>query len=734
LRKFLLLALACPLFAQKVDFQRDVQPILKEHCIGCHGPNQQRNGLRLDRRADAMRGGTIPVIGRDSNASRLYQRLIGNQYGMQMPPTGPLSTAQIRTIKDWMDQGAVWPDSASGDTPLPAPDPKATHLMDLLRTGDTAAFRKALQDDPKAANRKGPGGTTPLMYAAVYGDAAAMRLLLDNGADPKVRNYAGATALMWAATEPEKVRLLIEHGADVNAKSDGGRTALLIAAGHGGPPDAALLLLERGADPNAQAPDLFGTATPLSQAAGVANDGLMRVLIDRGARVKDAGYLALFLATVTHCDKCAALLTKSAGPDVTNPAMAMLSPPLSDGTLAPRMLELGADAKASDPTGNPLIGLVASAESNPIDCVKAMVSRGADLNAKDPEGRTALDLARRNGHTPMVDFLVSAGAKPSAFHAPDVKPSPAGSPRDAVARSLALLQRTDSAFLQKSGCVSCHNNTMVTMTVAAARKNGIAFDEQESKAQLKVISDYLDSWRERALQGVGIPGDTDTMGAILTSLAAMNYPPDANTDAIAIFIRSRQLPNGQWPVLAHRPPIEYSAFTSTVVGMRALQVYAPKPMRAEFQKSVRMAADFLARTEPTNVQDRAYQLMGLSWAHADAAILRKTAAELLKSQRPDGGWSQIPTLSSDAYATGEALVGLLDSGAVAASDPAYQKGVRFLVNSQAADGSWYVQTRAIPLQPYFESGFPYGHDQWISAAATNWAATALMPAARGKTN
>ena len=43
----------------RIDFQRDVQPIFREHCIGCHGPDQQLSGLRLDRRADAMRGGCV---------------------------------------------------------------------------------------------------------------------------------------------------------------------------------------------------------------------------------------------------------------------------------------------------------------------------------------------------------------------------------------------------------------------------------------------------------------------------------------------------------------------------------------------------------------------------------------------------------------------------------------------------------------------------------------------------
>jgi hypothetical protein len=94
-------------------------------------------------------------------------------------------------------------------------------------------------------------------------------------------------------------------------------------------------------------------------------------------------------------------------------------------------------------------------------------------------------------------------------------------------------------------------------------------------------------------------------------------------------------------------------------------------------------------------------------------------------QNSDGGWSQFPTLPSDAYATGQALYALNAAGGMPATDPVYAKGVKFLLDTQAADGSWHVKTRSIWLQPYFESGFPYGHDQWISAAGTGWAVIAL---------
>jgi squalene cyclase len=99
--------------------------------------------------------------------------------------------------------------------------------------------------------------------------------------------------------------------------------------------------------------------------------------------------------------------------------------------------------------------------------------------------------------------------------------------------------------------------------------------------------------------------------------------------------------------------------------------------------------------------------------------------ELICLQRADGGWAQIPALGSDAYATGQALTALAEAGGLKASDPVYQRGIRFLLETQLADGSWYVRSRAYPVQPYFDSEFPHDRDQFISAAATNWATIAL---------
>jgi hypothetical protein len=190
-------------------------------------------------------------------------------------------------------------------------------------------------------------------------------------------------------------------------------------------------------------------------------------------------------------------------------------------------------------------------------------------------------------------------------------------------------------------------------------------------------------------------------------------------------LRRRQLPNGQWRIGDHRPPIESSDIQVTATALRSLQVYSPAQERGAFDKAIQKAASWLAAAQPRTTEDRAFQLLAFGWAKRDKATIQKAAKALVAQQRSDGGWSQLPTMTSDAYATGQALVALEESGAMSVNDPVSRRGVEFLLNTQLQDGSWFVATRALPIQPYFESGFPHGKDQFISVAASNWAAMAL---------
>ena len=216
--------------AAQIDFARDVQPLLRANCYGCHSASLASGNFRLDRRRDSMpnRVGAngARIVPGNSEVSRLYQRVSGTQAGLQMPPTGALPPEEIRTIKVWIEQGADWPDEFAGETPSPPRDPVATQLLDAIRRGDRASVARLLKQSPEAARATGSGGITPLMYAALYGDSASARLLLDAGADPNARNDAGATALMWAVDDLEMTRLLLDRKADPNVRSADGRSPL----------------------------------------------------------------------------------------------------------------------------------------------------------------------------------------------------------------------------------------------------------------------------------------------------------------------------------------------------------------------------------------------------------------------------------------------------------------------------------------------------------------------------
>ncbi len=137
------------------------------------------------------------------------------------------------------------------------------------------------------------------------------------------------------------------------------------------------------------------------------------------------------------------------------------------------------------------------------------------------------------------------------------------------------------------------------------------------------------------------------------------------------------------------------------------------------------ARHWLQSAEPRDTTDRAFQLLGLGWAKAEPESITKAVTHLLGEQREDGGWAQLPTLASDAYATGLALFALHEGGGVAVDHPAYQRGVEFLLRTQLADGSWFVASRSFPIVEYSTSGFPHGRSQFISASATCWATMAL---------
>jgi hypothetical protein len=229
------------------------------------------------------------------------------------------------------------------------------------------------------------------------------------------------------------------------------------------------------------------------------------------------------------------------------------------------------------------------------------------------------------------------------------------------------------------------------------------------------------------LQSLNPGGGANRLAENLLGLKAAGLPADTIVDSAIVDVAECQEPDGSWAAgeVQLRPPLSQSDFASTARAVRALSVYPIPARKAEFDRRLAAARAWFKKAKPVTNDDFSMRLSGLTWSGGSAGDIEKAAKELLALQRADGGWGGLPNLGSDAYATGVALVSLVESKAVRVSEEPYRRGIAYLLSTQFPDGSWHVRSRAIKFQPYFESKFPFGHDQWISAAGTAWAVQAI---------
>ncbi len=621
-----------------------------------------------------------------------------------------------------------------------APD-AGKRLLERIRQDDTAGVKKMLQAgvDP---NTRDDLGATALMHAALYASNNCMQLLLDKGADIKATTNAGSTALMWATGEEAKVRLLLDRGADRTVKNKDGQTALhlamrrqnnekviqlLAAPGQdlqaiaeggtdkmsvqyfrGGPPNFLLSLREIGAEP-AQ----YSTALripPMFIAANMGDGEMVGRMIDVGADPK----------------KMVQFVTLSMPP---------VGAAAFGGNLdgARRLLEKGADPNAKDTYGYTALMMAVGADRPSREILRLLLDKGADVNARDEEGRSVLDWALLQGKSDISRMLRDAGAKEGVKpNRPAPRTGPPQSPRDAMAKAVALLQPIGPAFFKKTGCISCHNQSLPAMAVKLARDKGVPVDAAVAEHPTKASMAMWSPSRENLQLGIGsVPGFVANVSYGLVAMAQEGAPSTALTDAAALCLARYQAPDGSWGISDLRPPLGISRIKFTALVIRGAGAYMPPGRSQEWKSRVRRAMAYLRKAESRGTQDEAFRILGLQWAGAPSGELTRLGTLLLAKQKPDGGWAQIDAMASDAYATGQAMYALQAGSGVAATSDAYRKGVRYLLSTQLDDGSWFIARRSFGFQPYFETGFPHGRNQFISAAATSWAVMALSSAAEG---
>ncbi len=624
---------------------------------------------------------------------------------------------------------------------LPKAKDSGPTLFETLRRGDVNGA-KGLLDRGAPANARNDSGETPLMYAALYSDAAGVKLLLDRGADVNAASAKGVTALMWAVDDIRKVRLLVAGGADVNAKSAGGRTPLMIAASRYGSAEVVKFLLAKGAEVNVadktfgppSVPIGAGASTALFEAAKIDEPATVRWLLEQGADVnaKDRAETTPLAAAVLFGNVENVKLLLAKGADVNTATKAGYTPLMYGairGNLEVLRLLLGKNASvnAKDLSGSTALMWAAYSEYGDPKPVALLLKAGADPEIRNKAGETARMWALRRGNTAAVKLLGGA-AEPVSASAPLPGGGEEWTLRTSVEKAIAAIQKSQPQFVKVSGCVSCHHQFLPSMAFAAARRKSLYVDEKIADFQVKATMGMAGAFRDSLVELADAMPDMNVTGSYaLIGLAAEKKPADRITDALVLNLAAKQAPDGHWMVWGFRPPIETGEIEPTALSLRALQLYAPEGKRAEYARRVEKARDWLLTATPRTNQERAMRLLGLVWSNASREAIDRAAAELTGTQRDDGGWAQLDGLASDAYATGQAMVALQESGMTPVFR-AYRKGVSFLRSTQTADGTWQVKTRSFPVQPLRDSGFPHGNDQWISASGTSWAALALTAA------
>jgi ankyrin repeat protein len=642
--------------------------------------------------------------------------------------------------------------------------PIAPELVTAIRDADAQAVRKLLDDgaDIKARDAE---GNTPLILASLYASPECVALLLERGADANAANRVGATALIRAATNYEKSRRLVNAGAKIRVRTtDLGNTPLILAARRAGNSRTVQLLLERGA--NATEHNNNGIS-PIMSGAASGDLETVQLLLDAGAKADDfpksndprangiaTGFRTPLMWAAFHNDVRMVRLLLDHGADPNQSTY--FGNPLShacwnDGFEAAEVLiDRGAKVNARDAAADftPLHWAAANETLRP-HLVKLLLGSGADPNAVggEPVGafglvpQTPRLIAERRGRTAIVDALAAAGASEPPQSDRIATPRRAlpeeldhstiiTSAEKALAALQATAARSREAFLRhasKQDCVSCHQQYMPMAAVGHARSRSIRFDQEAAREQIDLLDKLKGPGfeRERIIQTLFHPEPAHSFGYQLFGFVAEGVPPSATTDGMVHHLITIQAADGRWINNLPRPPMQSDDVSATALAIHAIKSYGWPGRKEEFAASIEQARRWLWTTRAETNEETIFQLLGLHWAGEEAGKLTYLAKSLVQKQRKDGGWAQLPTLESDAYATGEALYALAQCVTDPGTDQAWQRGLRFLLERQEQDGTWHVARRAFPFQPTMNSGFPHHRDSWISAAATSWAVLAL---------
>jgi Ankyrin repeats (3 copies)/Prenyltransferase and squalene oxidase repeat len=524
------------------------------------------------------------------------------------------------------------------------------------------------------------------------------RALLDRGASLQSGVF-GSPVIIAVLTGQEAVALeLLEKGASAASTRPDKASTLMLAAGFGAPqvierlkPDATELARQ----------DVDG-ATALIYAARRGQGATIRVLLEQGAPVDQAdshGRTPLMYAAQNGYESVVA-----------------------------QLLAAGARAERTDKERATALHLAARYSGNAGIAKRLLAAAGgkSTLSMRDSSGKTALSLAQSRRFAPVAAALKAAGARPEPIAA-------LASTRQAVQRSVTVMEQGMKRFLAQSQCVSCHHQGLGLAALGQAQLKGFVVDRgviagnvqritEDAKASAPLVQLSLSEPKVKEL----VP--TAEMGGFNTALVAwgletVKAPKTPELTAMAQYMARLQGASGHWGLALHRGPLEKSDQTITAFQLLSLQRFLSAEESGAAQAKART---WLASAPAPQTEDKATRLLGLRRCGESPAKLAKDAAALVALQSADGGWGVTPGAPSDPLSTGIALYCLRKGAELPSSHPALKRAAEYLIRTQDETGAWYLNKLVPPLNYFFDSGFPGGESQYASFGATAWAALALM--------
>ncbi len=296
-------------------------------------------------------------------------------------------------------------------------------VAEAAMKGDQAAVRSLLEQKADV-NAPQADGATAIQWAAYKNDLEMADLLIGAGANVKAPNREGATPLSLASINGSApmIERLLKAGADPNERDPNGQTPLMFVSRNGNL-DAMKVLLDRKADVNAKE-KLRGT-TALMWASEQAHPAAVRLLVERGADLGAASnpaskggtaYLAPTLKQRLQSTQGAGGLRGQRRPAAPAPSSA-----IGDGGLAVEDTVAAADQAAAlaafgrrdNTDGGGLTPLVFAARQDCLECARILVEAGADVNQTTRYGWTPLLTATQNRHYKLAAYLLDHGANPN---------------------------------------------------------------------------------------------------------------------------------------------------------------------------------------------------------------------------------------------------------------------------------------------------------------------------------